>query len=226
MELRTISTLWSLNFFVYYDQAELVHDLMKFARQLHFDQWRQKMQNALEILVFISAFFTIGSEQTLLVTQDLKLSQSVNLPLFCCFNPPKPVTFDKTFCASSSFRRPLKICMMIPAKRTVCFQTSWFGFQHYVRTSDCSNQKCPILSQRTYSRTAQLASSGSDDVSDQVVEFGDVVTMNFIGSFLDGVEFESTRDGEPMEFEIGAGKVVKGIENMVRRLFFTYSSRV
>ena len=57
-----------------------------------------------------------------------------------------------------------------------------------------------------------------------MVELGDVVTMDFIGSFLDGVEFESTRDGEPMEFEIGAGKVVKGIENMVRLFFFTYSS--
>ena len=65
-------------------------------------------------------------------------------------------------------------------------------------------------------RNSVSMSIGSvNEVVDDVVEFGDVVTMNFLGTFVDGVEFESTRDGEPIEFEVGAGKVVKGIENAV-----------
>lgn len=59
-----------------------------------------------------------------------------------------------------------------------------------------------------------VASVEGDDV-DPIVGFGDVVTINFLCTHLDGVEFQSTRDGEPYEFELGARQAVKGVEDMV-----------
>lgn len=45
-------------------------------------------------------------------------------------------------------------------------------------------------------------------------EFGDEVTVHFVGTLLNGIKFCSTRDnGEPMTFKLGEGKVAKGLDN-------------
>jgi len=44
---------------------------------------------------------------------------------------------------------------------------------------------------------------------------GDIVRVNYSGRLLDGTEFESTRDQDPLEFTIGAQKVIPAFEKLV-----------
>ena len=44
---------------------------------------------------------------------------------------------------------------------------------------------------------------------------GDTVSVHYTGTLDDGSVFDSSREGQPLEFELGAGTVVPGFENAV-----------
>jgi len=47
------------------------------------------------------------------------------------------------------------------------------------------------------------------------VENGDTVRLNYTGKLEDGTVFDSSVDREPIEFVIGSGTVIPGLENGV-----------
>lgn len=47
------------------------------------------------------------------------------------------------------------------------------------------------------------------------VQEGDNVRVHYTGSFEDGTVFDTSREGEPLEFEVGSGRVISGFETAV-----------
>jgi len=47
---------------------------------------------------------------------------------------------------------------------------------------------------------------------------GDAVKVHYTGRFDDGMIFDSSREGDPLEFTLGQGTVIPGFEDAVRGL--------
>ena len=47
------------------------------------------------------------------------------------------------------------------------------------------------------------------------VKKGDTVKVHYTGKFEDGTVFDSSTDGEPLEFTLGEGQLIPGFENAV-----------
>jgi peptidylprolyl isomerase len=48
---------------------------------------------------------------------------------------------------------------------------------------------------------------------DKVVEIGDTVEIDYIGKLKDGTIFDQSEEGKKLKFEVGTGKVIKGLDN-------------
>ena len=47
------------------------------------------------------------------------------------------------------------------------------------------------------------------------VKSGDVVRIHYTGKLTDGTEFDSSAGREPLEFEVGSGQIIPGLDNHV-----------
>ncbi|WP_404406346.1 peptidylprolyl isomerase [Pelagibacterium halotolerans] len=45
---------------------------------------------------------------------------------------------------------------------------------------------------------------------------GDTVRIHYTGRLTDGTEFDSSKDREPLEFQLGSGQIISGLDNQVQ----------
>jgi len=45
---------------------------------------------------------------------------------------------------------------------------------------------------------------------------GSIVSVHYTGTLADGTQFDSSEGGDPLEFTVGAGQLIRGFDNAVR----------
>lgn len=55
---------------------------------------------------------------------------------------------------------------------------------------------------------------------------GDTVRIHYTGRFPDGVTFDSSAGGDPLEFQLGAGQVIQGLDEAITGMSVGDSSTV
>ena len=74
----------------------------------------------------------------------------------------------------------------------------------------------------TLAATAQPTSDatvgGSAEGGERVARDGDRVSVHYHGTLEDGAVFDSSRERDPLPFQVGAGDVIAGFDNAVRGL--------
>lgn len=49
-------------------------------------------------------------------------------------------------------------------------------------------------------------------------ENGDVVRIHYTGRLTDGTEFDSSRDRDPLQFEVGGGQIINGLDRKIAEM--------
>lgn len=55
----------------------------------------------------------------------------------------------------------------------------------------------------------------SDTTDQQEVKEGDTIKVHYTGSLADGSVFDSSAEGDPLEFIVGDGSIIKGVDRAV-----------
>ena len=48
------------------------------------------------------------------------------------------------------------------------------------------------------------------------VKQGDTITMHYTGTLADGTTFDSSREREPLEFQVGSGQIIPGLDQALQ----------
>ncbi len=60
----------------------------------------------------------------------------------------------------------------------------------------------------------------------ETAQKGDTVSVHYTGRLEDGEVFDSSEDGEPLEFKVGAGDVITGFDEAVRSMSIGDKKRI
>ena len=106
-------------------------------------------------------------------------------------------------------RFPLRALRALPAGRVtrapaVASTTLLLGAP-FIQLAHCSTSEEVITTRSGLRYVDRVIGEG------EVPKRGDVVRVHYVGTLEDGTQFDSSLDrGQPIEFELGKGKVIKG----------------